>query len=677
MWFWDHYAARRRAPRRARRLAAARRRPRRPAARRRAHRRARRAARRGRGLRRAAEGRPACRSTSAATPARPTASSRCCCCPAASAASSRSSRRCRPAPSPRQAHASHRRLTPHHRRNETTTWPRPRRHRDLDAVVIGAGFAGHVHERTACATSWAWTSRCSRPATASAAPGTGTATRAPAATPSRYIYCFSFDEELDAGVGVERASTRRSRRSCATSTTSPTASTCAATSSSTPASRRRTSTRRPTAGRSRPTRATRSRRGSSSPPSAACRRRRCPTSRASRRSQGDWYHTGALAARGRRLHRQARRRHRHRLERRPVDPGDRRAGRRTSTCSSARRNYSMPGAQRHRSTQAFLRRRQGRLRRASARRARESLGGMPLRSRSERVGARRSSDEERERDLRGSAGSERRLQFLLSAFNDIAARPARPTTPRPSSSASKIREIVKRPGGRREARARSTTRSASSGRCIDTDYFETFNRDNVTLVDIRHAPIEEITPDGHRAPTDGEYELDVIVFATGFDAMTGALLTRSTSAGATASTLRDKWARRPAHLPRPRDRRLPEPVHDHRARAARRCSATCRCRSSSTSTGSRDCIDAPARRTGSTRSRPTHDAEDDVGRPRQRGRRRRRCSRCADSWYLGRQHPGQAARVHALPRRRRRLPRRMCDEVAANGYEGFALEASR
>jgi cation diffusion facilitator CzcD-associated flavoprotein CzcO len=58
---------------------------------------------------------------------------------------------------------------------------------------------------------------------------------------------------------------------------------------------------------------------------------------------------------------------------------------------------------------------------------------------------------------------------------------------------------------------------------IDTDYYETFNRDNVSLVDIRTAPIQEITPNGLRT-TEAEYELDVLVFATGFDAMTGSLL---------------------------------------------------------------------------------------------------------------------------------------------------------
>ena len=59
--------------------------------------------------------------------------------------------------------------------------------------------------------------------------------------------------------------------------------------------------------------------------------------------------------------------------------------------------------------------------------------------------------------------------------------------------------------------------------CIDTGYYETYNRDNVTLVDVRKAPIERITATGLQT-RDAHYELDSIVFATGYDAMTGALL---------------------------------------------------------------------------------------------------------------------------------------------------------
>jgi len=75
---------------------------------------------------------------------------------------------------------------------------------------------------------------------------------------------------------------------------------------------------------------------------------------------------------------------------------------------------------------------------------------------------------------------------------------------------------------------------------LDTNYFETFNRDNVSLVDLRTDSIEEITPTGVRT-TQGFVELDVIVLATGFDAMTGAL-TRIDVRGRGGRLLRDDWA---------------------------------------------------------------------------------------------------------------------------------------
>ena len=79
--------------------------------------------------------------------------------------------------------------------------------------------------------------------------------------------------------------------------------------------------------------------------------------------------------------------------------------------------------------------------------------------------------------------------------------------------------------------------------CVDTDYYTTFNRDNVILVDIRKAPIEEITPKGLRSRA-AAYTLDSIVFATGFDAMTGALF-HIDIRGRGGSALRAKWAAGP------------------------------------------------------------------------------------------------------------------------------------
>ena len=75
---------------------------------------------------------------------------------------------------------------------------------------------------------------------------------------------------------------------------------------------------------------------------------------------------------------------------------------------------------------------------------------------------------------------------------------------------------------------------------IDQGYYETFNRDNVTLVDLHKAPIREVTPSGIRTEHDS-YELDAIVYATGFDAMTGAL-SRMDIRGRGGMKLGEFWA---------------------------------------------------------------------------------------------------------------------------------------
>ena len=79
--------------------------------------------------------------------------------------------------------------------------------------------------------------------------------------------------------------------------------------------------------------------------------------------------------------------------------------------------------------------------------------------------------------------------------------------------------------------------------CVDTNYYATFNRDNVSLVDIRTAPLEAITPAGIRT-SGGEYPCDAIVLATGFDAMTGAL-DRIDIRGRDGARLKDRWAEGP------------------------------------------------------------------------------------------------------------------------------------
>ena len=75
--------------------------------------------------------------------------------------------------------------------------------------------------------------------------------------------------------------------------------------------------------------------------------------------------------------------------------------------------------------------------------------------------------------------------------------------------------------------------------CLDTEYYETYNRPNVHLVDVKKDPIVEITEKGIRTES-GEFELDVLIFATGYDALTGALLAFEV-VGRNGRTLAEKW----------------------------------------------------------------------------------------------------------------------------------------
>jgi cation diffusion facilitator CzcD-associated flavoprotein CzcO len=77
----------------------------------------------------------------------------------------------------------------------------------------------------------------------------------------------------------------------------------------------------------------------------------------------------------------------------------------------------------------------------------------------------------------------------------------------------------------------------------ESGYYEVFNQDNVLLVDVREAPIERITPKGVKT-ADAEYELDVLIFATGYDAVTGSL-TRIDIRGEGGQSLKDKFANGP------------------------------------------------------------------------------------------------------------------------------------
>ncbi|HXH57349.1 NAD(P)/FAD-dependent oxidoreductase [Iamia sp.] len=129
---------------------------------------------------------------------------------------------------------------------------------------------------------------------------------------------------------------------------------------------------------------------------------------------------------------------------------------------------------------------------------------------------------------------------FLGSFNDLLLDPAANETAA-EFVRGKIRGVVQDP---EVAERLAPSQVIGCKRlCIDTGYYETFNRPHVSLVDLRETPIEGITPTGI-GTTAGHHDLDAIVFATGFDAMTGALA-RIDIRGRDGVALRDAWAAGP------------------------------------------------------------------------------------------------------------------------------------
>jgi cyclohexanone monooxygenase len=132
------------------------------------------------------------------------------------------------------------------------------------------------------------------------------------------------------------------------------------------------------------------------------------------------------------------------------------------------------------------------------------------------------------------------LTFMLAYNNLILDKIANETAA--NFVREKIAEIVKDPATAR--RLQPDDHPIGSKRiCVDTDYYATFNRPNVTLVDIRRGGIEEILPNAVRARGQA-YEIDALVLATGFDAMTGSVA-KIDIRGRGGRTLKQKWAEGP------------------------------------------------------------------------------------------------------------------------------------
>jgi cyclohexanone monooxygenase len=126
---------------------------------------------------------------------------------------------------------------------------------------------------------------------------------------------------------------------------------------------------------------------------------------------------------------------------------------------------------------------------------------------------------------------------FLGSFGDLLIDPAANETAS-EFIRQKIRERVKDPAVA-ELLSPTGYPCGTKRLCVDIDYYETFNRPNVTLVDIKNNPIERITPSSV-VTRDETYELDALVFATGFDAMTGAL-SQIAITGKGGQTLAEKW----------------------------------------------------------------------------------------------------------------------------------------
>jgi len=148
---------------------------------------------------------------------------------------------------------------------------------------------------------------------------------------------------------------------------------------------------------------------------------------------------------------------------------------------------------------------------------------------------------EQRQDLYEKAWQKGGLQFRATFRDLLADKNANDTAA--EFIKAKIRSIVK-DKATAEKLADIDHPYAAKRPPIDSFYFETFNRDNVALVDVRSDPIEAINAAGIITRSGKEYPLDIIVFATGFDAMTGPLL-RIDIRGRDGIALKDVWAAGP------------------------------------------------------------------------------------------------------------------------------------
>jgi len=204
---------------------------------------------------------------------------------------------------------------------------------------------------------------------------------------------------------------------------------------------------------------------------------------------------------------------------------------------------------------------------------------------------------------------------------------------------------------------------------LDRDYYETFNRSDVTLVNLKETPLERITPNGIKT-SDAEQELDVLIYATGFDAMTGALL-KSNVVGKNGVALQDKWQFGPAAYLGLQISGFPNLFM---VTGPGSPSVLCNMLVAIEQhiNWISDCI-SHMEGNGLSQIEPTEQAEEQwVVQVNQVAEGTMYTAPSCNSWYLGANIPGKPRifmpYVGGYPQYKAR-----CDEIVANGYEGFSI----
>ena len=198
----------------------------------------------------------------------------------------------------------------------------------------------------------------------------------------------------------------------------------------------------------------------------------------------------------------------------------------------------------------------------------------------------------------------------------------------------------------------------------ESGYYEAYNQDNVLLVDVKEAPIERITPQGVKT-TEAEYELDVIIFATGFDAVTGPLI-RMDIRGEGGLTLKEKFAEGPRTYMGILSAGFPNLFTVNAASVGNFVRAA-----EPLAEWVSNCI-GYVREHKFTRIAPTPEAEEAWTRHvNEEGEKLLRTK--ADNWFVGANIPGKPRALLTAPDSAPAM-RAKRDEVAANGYSGFLLQ---